>query len=371
MAGPSVTYTFTNSTTADAGEINTNFSDLLNAMSDGTVDLSISALTCAGTVSLNGDINLGNGSTDDLTINASLASSILIKTTESYDIGSATLGLAGIYLGGNSETVRLIASASATATYTITLPVDAGVKGQVAQNSGSGALIWVPGQTDIKATGDAAYTILDNDGYRTIVTDTTMTAARTVTLPTAADNTDRIITIKKTDSGAFTLTVDGEGAETIDGAATMLLSSQYDSITVQSNGTNWHMIDNSIKNRWQTISGNSDEDVSGYDDVAVFTGLISGQRYKYTGTIVVQAQTGSDWSATVTIYNGSTAKTGNVRTGGGSTGKDPVTLSVIFDADDATTNIFLRVTETLNIHTFEFEGLLEELHNYAPESTVF
>lgn len=246
MAGPTVTYTFTNGTTADGPNVSTNFTDLINGLTDGTKDLSVSAITAAGTVTFNGDVNLGNASTDDLTVNAALASTINIKTTATYNIGSATLGLAGIYLGANSQTVRLIGSASMSATYTITLPVAAGVKGQVAQNAGSGVLAWVPGQSDMKNTGDAAYTILDDDGYRTVVSETPLTVGRIVTLPTASANTDRIITIKKGDAGAFALTVDGEGAETIDGAATVALTSQYDSLTVQSNGTTWHELERRI-----------------------------------------------------------------------------------------------------------------------------
>lgn len=68
MASPSVTYTFTNGTTSDGPQVSQNFTDLINSLTDGTKDLSISALTCAGTVSLNGNINLGNASGDTITV---------------------------------------------------------------------------------------------------------------------------------------------------------------------------------------------------------------------------------------------------------------------------------------------------------------
>jgi hypothetical protein len=48
MAAPSVTYTFANSTTADATQVNQNFTDILNGLSDGTKDLSVSQVTAAG-----------------------------------------------------------------------------------------------------------------------------------------------------------------------------------------------------------------------------------------------------------------------------------------------------------------------------------
>jgi hypothetical protein len=59
----------------------------------------------------------------------------------------------------------------------------------------------------------------------------------TTTLPTAASMTGVVYTIKN--SGAGAITVACNGAETIDGAATYPLATQYKYVTVQSNGTNW------------------------------------------------------------------------------------------------------------------------------------
>jgi hypothetical protein len=122
VAAPSLTYTLTNNTTADASQVQQNFNDLLNGYTDGTKDLSISALTCAGTATLNGHINLGNSSADDLTVTASLASNLAIKTNNTYGIGSSTLGLSGVYLGngGAGATCRLISASHATTrSYTV------------------------------------------------------------------------------------------------------------------------------------------------------------------------------------------------------------------------------------------------------------
>lgn len=54
MAAITVTYTFSNGTTADATQVNTNFTDILNGLSDGTKDISIGALTVATTSSHTG-----------------------------------------------------------------------------------------------------------------------------------------------------------------------------------------------------------------------------------------------------------------------------------------------------------------------------
>lgn len=142
MAAPSYTYSLANGTTADASQVMQNFNDILNGVSDGTKDLSINALTCAGAATLNGNTTIGNASSDDLTVTASLASSIPIKTTNSYNIGSSTLGLASIYLGANSQTVRILPSSSMSATWTLTLPVSAGTANYALTTNGSGTTSW-------------------------------------------------------------------------------------------------------------------------------------------------------------------------------------------------------------------------------------
>lgn len=63
MAYPSVTYSFTNGTTADASQVNTNFLDLINGISDGTKDISVSAGTFGGALAANGTISLNNAVT--------------------------------------------------------------------------------------------------------------------------------------------------------------------------------------------------------------------------------------------------------------------------------------------------------------------
>lgn len=144
MANVSVTYTFSNGTTADATQVNTNFNDIINGTSDGTKDFAISALTCSGAATFNGNLSIGNGSVDDLTITASLASNIAIKTTFTYGIGSSTVGLTGIYFGSSdsaARTVRIIGGVIGTS-YTLTLPTGAGSANQSMVTSGSGTLLF-------------------------------------------------------------------------------------------------------------------------------------------------------------------------------------------------------------------------------------
>lgn len=94
---------------------------------------------------------------------------------------------------------------------------------------------------------NADYTVTDVDGY-TLILMSTGNTNRTVTLPTVSDNSSRQIKIKKVDSGTGQVIVDGEGAETIDGATTYTMYVQYDEITIQANnpGTTWNIINKNL-----------------------------------------------------------------------------------------------------------------------------
>lgn len=70
MASPSVTYTFVNSTVADANQVNQNFADLIAGLTDGSKDLNINAITAAGTATFNGNTTIGNAAGDTATVNA-------------------------------------------------------------------------------------------------------------------------------------------------------------------------------------------------------------------------------------------------------------------------------------------------------------
>jgi len=98
MAAPSVTNTFTNGTTADATEVNQNFTDIINGLTDGTEDLTISAITANGAATFNGTVTLGNASGDTVTFNGYIGTAIVPDTNATYALGSQTLNWSAIYL---------------------------------------------------------------------------------------------------------------------------------------------------------------------------------------------------------------------------------------------------------------------------------
>lgn len=78
------------------------------------------------------------------------------------------------------------------------------------------------------------YAVTRTDG--TIRVDAT-TGNKIVNPPPTADNIDRVLRIKKMDNTTFTVTINAD----IDGGVAVL-TVQFESITIQSNGINWDIL---------------------------------------------------------------------------------------------------------------------------------
>ena len=85
----------------------------------------------------------------------------------------------------------------------------------------------------------AAYTVSTNDGDNVQVNTDATSGAVTITLYAASTNAGKIVTVKKTDSSANAVTIDGNASETIDGATTYPLTTQYNSATLVCTGSEW------------------------------------------------------------------------------------------------------------------------------------
>jgi len=109
-------------------------------------------------------------------------------------------------------------------------------------------------KTEISATGVQTYfgtakmtglkinTVAKTAAYTATATDDVITCGAgnetfTITLPAVASSTGKVFHIKNVGTG--TITIDGNAAETIDGAATATLTVQYECITIACDGTEW------------------------------------------------------------------------------------------------------------------------------------
>lgn len=88
-------------------------------------------------------------------------------------------------------------------------------------------------------TVTANYTVTLNNSF--VLADAT-SGSITITLPPARECEQKLITIKRKSAGANTVTVDGNGAETIDGALTNVLATQYAAIELRSQDGAWWIV---------------------------------------------------------------------------------------------------------------------------------
>ena len=80
----------------------------------------------------------------------------------------------------------------------------------------------------------STYSVVDNDAI--ILASGTFA----VTLPAVKPSKDRSIVIKNT--GVGTVTVTAQSGENIDGSNTYPMTTQYDTVQVISDGTDWHIV---------------------------------------------------------------------------------------------------------------------------------
>jgi len=74
------------------------------------------------------------------------------------------------------------------------------------------------------------------------------TGPYTVTLPAAASNTGKVYYIKNIDAEGDDITLDGNASETIDGDLTFKLDPYKHAVRIISDGTNWHVLEESSNN---------------------------------------------------------------------------------------------------------------------------
>jgi hypothetical protein len=86
----------------------------------------------------------------------------------------------------------------------------------------------------------SASTTITTSDYAILANSTA--GAIAVTLPAASTVTGRIFFVKRVNAGANNVTVDPFGSETIDGAATHVLSAQWARVEIISNGSAWFII---------------------------------------------------------------------------------------------------------------------------------
>lgn len=122
------------------------------------------------------------------------------------------------------------------------LPNSTGTNGYALTTDGLGNTTWTAVATtsnNLYVTKSASYSITNVDNYRVIGV-TAGASNRTITLPSAAGNANRLITIKKLDASAGNVILATSGGDTIDGGTAPTIYSKTDAIELMSDGvSNW------------------------------------------------------------------------------------------------------------------------------------
>ena len=239
------------------------------------------------------------------------------------------------------------------------------------------------GAADSLVSKATTYTALLKDGY--ILCDAS-SGAFTVTLPTASGISGKQIIIKKIDSSANAITIDGDGAETIDGSATQSLPSQYDYLSMHSDGSNWVLNSyNFASSTIVTLAGA--QTLTGLKTVQGIAGL--GIRDRSRGLVITRPsvatvdidcdevimQDGSNYSLATTSVN----LTVNIATGGANgldTGAEASStwyyLWVIYDKVGDTTAGLISVSSTAPTMPgdYTFKALVGAAYNDSGDDFV-
>jgi len=201
--------------------------------------------------------NLSEDSTPQLGGDLDLNGSDIV-TTSNADLDLAPNGTGVVVIRGNDNSGALKLNCennshgvtiqgpphSASATYTLTLPNNDGDADQVLKTDGSGALSWVDqGSSPPNVTTDSSgtnTTISTTTGIEEIHLINNTTNNVTITIPTAATaGAGYKYQVKRLGTGTCSV---APSSGTIDGASSFSLASQYDAITLVSDGSNYHII---------------------------------------------------------------------------------------------------------------------------------
>jgi len=108
--------------------------------------------------------------------------------------------------------------------------------------TGEGVQTFIVGASDVSHGQRKMKTTGTLDGTSSFIVASAGVGSFTINLPAAASHFGRMYTIRKIDSTGNTVTVDANASETIDGDTVRVLSSQWETLQIISDGAKWHSV---------------------------------------------------------------------------------------------------------------------------------
>ena len=179
MPAPSVTYTFSNGTTADATQVNQNFSDLVNGITDATKDLSIANLTVATALTASGTLAVTSTST--------LSGNVTINNSKTLTISKTSSQL----IFGTTNTTTISATAP-SASRIFTIP-DAGSDVEFVMAGGTQTIAGAKTFSSAVTINPTTNQLVLGVTNTTTISSTAPAASRTYTIPDAGSNVEFVM----------------------------------------------------------------------------------------------------------------------------------------------------------------------------------
>lgn len=203
--------------------INIAVANVSGAVANTTTITAGTGLNGGGNLASNVTINLANTSVTAGTYGSNTQVAQITIDAQGRVTSASNVAITGGGGGSGGNVVTAIA--------TITSGTEIGWS-----NSSAAILSWENNSSQIIAWANAQYAVSANNATILI---NHPSAPFGVVLPTAASITGQQYKIKKIDSSANAVTVSTTSSQTIDNALTYPLSTQYQSVTLQSDGSNW------------------------------------------------------------------------------------------------------------------------------------
>ncbi len=263
-------------------------SNIVNADVDAAAAIDYSKLNLTGSI-VNADVagaaaiarsKIATGTADRLVVNANgtgalsdaaaiTASRALISDANGIPTHSAVTSTTLAFLDATSSVQTQLDAKIAKSTFTTKGDILAttaassptrlavGSDGQFlkADSAQATGLAWASATNNLTVVSKTAnYTVTTSDDV-ILVNANSGGASFTLTLFAASGNSGKKIQVIRTDNDlAKTVTIDGNASETINGATTILLHTQYESYTIVCDGSNWHILDHKTNTPWTSYT---------------------------------------------------------------------------------------------------------------------